>query len=784
MNYSNLKEHQPKINIYIYIAIIGLYFFTVNIEIPVLRLVLSTTGWSLLQWYDTNSSSWNEALLKNLILSIPLSFISVMGTRDFVFFNWYNIFLSLSVFSLTISTFKDKSYGLREKPLYVKFLLLSLICLSLSLLANLDLISIKIFALTTLYLLHLLLVFVNLHRFNKSIIDFVKVYDSMIFLIAIFVFLQFVLNNSFNLTLGRIQVYGKNRIAYGFLYFDYSFLSLILVSGIFRDYFKIKGDTKINYAAVISVFIKIIAALITSARTGVAALIIVYTLYYIFRIARKVINKKLFKRDILTLFVFVSIVLLLLCYILKTRGFGGSGRSSLNYEALKDFLDKPLFGNGLSFPVGKMKPHNLFTQTLSQTGIVFTLPFLIFNISFLKDMFKKNHKVVLSFLIILMGSMFIPDIIISRFYTISVIIVIIEAERMFNDKRPKIGHVLNSGGYSGAEKITISIIENSPKDMSSIYVSPPGVIDNILEEKSIKKATYQGIIEFLSVVRANEIDIVYAHDFKSSVYAALFFPNLITISHIHQNPPWLGKVNVNSILFLLASFLNSKIVYVSQSTAESFVFKKLIKSKTIVMDNYVDYEEIKKLSSNTQNLKKYDLIYCGRLEDVKNPIEFLKIFKELRKNHSALSAVICGDGSLMNQVKLYIEDNNLEGMIDLIGYQENPFQYIKQSKIMVVTSIWEGFGLSAVESMLLSVPVVAREVGGLRDIIEEGSGYLCETRQEFIRSIDMLLTSPNLYRTTSDSAFERAQKFVNVNKWRNQIASIVRTTDEKRGNTI
>ncbi|XVH11954.1 glycosyltransferase [Enterococcus faecium] len=69
---------------------------------------------------------------------------------------------------------------------------------------------------------------------------------------------------------------------------------------------------------------------------------------------------------------------------------------------------------------------------------------------------------------------------------------------------------------------------------------------------------------------------------------------------------------------------------------------------------------------------------------------------------------------------------------------------MKKSKVLLMPSLWEGFGLVSVEAMLLETPVVAYNVGGLKDIIDETNGFLCGSEVELSNSLMKLLNSEEL----------------------------------------
>lgn len=337
----------------------------------------------------------------------------------------------------------------------------------------------------------------------------------------------------------------------------------------------------------------------------------------------------------------------------------------------------------------------------------------------------------------------------------------------------RIAHILSSGGYSGAENVAIRLIEATPDSYESLYVSTAGPIEKRLTAAGIKHycVNDNSSSTLRNVIKSQNIDIVYAHDFKASVRTALLFSSVGKISHIHQNPTWFSKVNIKTLLFLFCSLFLSKIVFVSQETLDEFVFSSAIKKKSVVLDNFVDGESVIDLAGIQK--KRYQISFLGRFEPVKDPMRFLKIVRDITLTHPDVSTIMIGDGSLMDDVKRYILDHNLEANVEVVGYQDNPYQFLNQAHINVIPSVWEGFGLSAVESMVLGVPVVANAVGGLQTIVAEGCGYLCRSDEEFTFAITALLDNEQMLEEYSKNAMKNAGKYTDRNLWKRNVANIL-----------
>ena len=137
------------------------------------------------------------------------------------------------------------------------------------------------------------------------------------------------------------------------------------------------------------------------------------------------------------------------------------------------------------------------------------------------------------------------------------------------------------------------------------------------------------------------------------------------------------------------------------------------------------------------------MFFIGRLTEQKDPLLFINIVKDMNDKH--IKAVMIGDGKLKEECINKIEEYNLKDNIDMLGFVQNPFPIIKNSKICVMPSKWEGFGLTAVESMILSKPVLNSGVGGLGEIFKNNNEYICVDKTNYIEVITRLLSDGKFY---------------------------------------
>lgn len=344
------------------------------------------------------------------------------------------------------------------------------------------------------------------------------------------------------------------------------------------------------------------------------------------------------------------------------------------------------------------------------------------------------------------------------------------------DKKIKVLHILNTGGYSGAENVVINMIKGMKQWVDAVYVSPRGIIEGVLVKEQIKYIPVDkiNIKNMKKIFDENTPDIIHAHDFTTGVIVSLCAPKIAIINHLHNNTPWIKKYGINSILYFIISKRFKKILTVSDSIEKEYVFGDNIKQKIEVVGNPIDIKSIIAKSRQKTVSECYDIAFVGRITQQKNPFFFVNLIKEIKKEIDEVSVVMVGDGPEKENVARYIAENRLSYNIDMVGFQNNPYAFILNSKVVCMPSLWEGFGLAAVEGLALGKPVVCSGVGGLKDIVDDDCGMICNNLDSYVVSIKELLLDNNIYKKKSDAAIERAKELDNLDSY---CASILKIYD-------
>jgi len=167
------------------------------------------------------------------------------------------------------------------------------------------------------------------------------------------------------------------------------------------------------------------------------------------------------------------------------------------------------------------------------------------------------------------------------------------------------------------------------------------------------------------------------------------------------------------------------IVLLSNTIKERFdLLYPDLQSKTVAIPNFIQWEEIVEKAQEPAEIfvdkNKYNLITIGRLEQEKRHDRLLLIANELRNADVKFHWYFVGDGCLRKTIEFQRQKLKLEDYVTLTGNLENPYPLFKQCNVFVLLSDYEGTPVTIDEAKVLGVPVLANDVGGISDQLEDG----------------------------------------------------------------
>lgn len=331
----------------------------------------------------------------------------------------------------------------------------------------------------------------------------------------------------------------------------------------------------------------------------------------------------------------------------------------------------------------------------------------------------------------------------------------------------KVLHIIPTLRVGGAEKLLIDTLEEMLRqgvecelivltNEQSFFRERLSRM-NITVHYSSCKSVYdpRNILFIRSVVRQHEYDCIHTHLFSAQLFMAIVnamslkkLP-LITTEHSTNN-----RRRENRLFYFFDSWMYKQydqIIAITEGTRETLVrYLGKTEKKTVVIYN---------------GLPLTDFQHAASVEQTWNPIENEVIIlmvagMRAEKDHKTLirashllpenyRIVFVGDGELMHETMEYAEEHGRKSIV-FLGARSDVPSIMKASDIFVLSSNWEGFGLVVVEAAAAGLPIVASDIVGLREVVNDVNGLLFEQGNEFDLSEKIMQVTPEISCATSD----------------------------------
>ena len=167
-----------------------------------------------------------------------------------------------------------------------------------------------------------------------------------------------------------------------------------------------------------------------------------------------------------------------------------------------------------------------------------------------------------------------------------------------------------------------------------------------------------------------------------------------------------------------------EIVFVSNDSRKEFeeIFGRMRSTRVIL--NLLNIKEINARSNMELNIsfdrQVTNIVAVGVLLPVKGYDKLIQAAMLLKEENHKFKIRILGNGDLEESLQSLIRDLGLEEEVELCGFKYNPYPYMKQSDIFVMTSISEGWPTALCEAFILELPVVVTDCSGCRELVANG----------------------------------------------------------------
>lgn len=141
----------------------------------------------------------------------------------------------------------------------------------------------------------------------------------------------------------------------------------------------------------------------------------------------------------------------------------------------------------------------------------------------------------------------------------------------------------------------------------------------------------------------------------------------------------------------------------------------------------IEYEIDEQLKEMYKDKKV--ILFPSRIVHYKRPLFAVKIIERISKIRDDVRLVIVGDGDALDDVKKYVEENNMQEYVTCFGMQQDVRPFYKIADITLICSLREGLTLTTYESLAMGIPIVSSDVGGQSELIGSDCGILVKPYQ-------------------------------------------------------
>lgn len=355
----------------------------------------------------------------------------------------------------------------------------------------------------------------------------------------------------------------------------------------------------------------------------------------------------------------------------------------------------------------------------------------------------------------------------------------------------KILFVLQGLQKAGAERMLVNMCNELVKiDHVQITIFLMRRINQFENELSDKVIVVGGDVELkLSVWKKNTIknqnyidfveefqpNIIHSHLFHADLFSHSYhFRNAVYVSHLQNSivkeydgfdalgifskTMWANFYENRWIRDRYKKF-NTSFIACSKGAYELHQ-KKIKLSRILTLPNASPFPigQVPKSSP----LESVNLVWVGRLNEVKRPQIAIRIAKILKAKGVKFNLKIVGDGVQMQDCLKLIADEHLDDNVQMLGIVDDMSKVYQNADLMIHTSVYEGLPLVFTEANSYGVPIITTDCMPDNEFIydrENGIIIDSENPEDFAQEILSIIDNPIIYTQLSDHAIEHSKKF-------------------------
>lgn len=368
----------------------------------------------------------------------------------------------------------------------------------------------------------------------------------------------------------------------------------------------------------------------------------------------------------------------------------------------------------------------------------------------------------------------------------------------------RIAYIINNLPVGGAETLLLNFIKCLDRQRYKPYIyvlfkSNPLKHEYVKAGATIRELQLTSnrriwrIHELARLLREDKISIAHTHLCDADLYgrvASRIAGIRTIISTQHSVDPWKFKKDLKkrlrSTLDLLTSKLCSAVICNSEAVATFHIRWGIPRNKILVIYPSAPMVYVRETIRAARRrlalpLNDFLVVAVGRLAPEKGQGILLQAAFDILRENSHISFVFVGDGPLRQEMQTTVRYSGYERKIFFLGIRRDVARILHASNLFVMPSIYEGFGVTIIEAMQQSLPIVATNVGGIPEIVDKTNGILVPPldKKALVNAILRLRNDKTLRMKLGHSGKEKADIKFSFNYYVERSLLLYRTLFEK-----
>ncbi len=339
----------------------------------------------------------------------------------------------------------------------------------------------------------------------------------------------------------------------------------------------------------------------------------------------------------------------------------------------------------------------------------------------------------------------------------------------------KILYCITKGNFGGAQRYVYDLATHVDRNHYEVVVlcGEGEALPNKLKERGVRVIRLQSMqrdisimkelkcfVELYKIFKSEKPDVIHLNSSKMGGMGAFIgrlsgIKRIIFTAHgfaFNEDRSFISK---KLILFFhwLTILLTHTTIMVSKKTMKDIDYLPFMKSKLVQVYNGIDTDldfyskdEASRFllkGENVSTVGKSILLSIGELHKNKG---YDLLIPNLKKVNRDFMYIIVSDGEEYDNLMNLIKENGLTEKVFLVGRIEDAYKYIKAANVFILPSRTEAFPYVLLESGLAGVCVVASNVGGIPEVITNGTnGVLYDVNsEEVVGKLEELIDGPGL----------------------------------------